>query len=420
MSRPVGSKNKPKSSNKLLSVELKRQFDNAPIISDGMGQPWISIGKRNDYYEQLLNLYNQSVTMKACVLFTQRAICGDGLDVEKMKLQDTDLRNPNYYTDWNTFIQNFVLDYIIYGAAAFEVIMNKDRKTYSFFNIPYDTVRPSAMDNDGIIPSYWICSDWSQWSSHPPVEVKAFGFQPEEKIQYGKPYIFVLRNYNPLSPYFASPRYQSAINQIQAEVEMQTFDFKNIVNQFIPQGMLQLPPVETEQEKEGIVREIQKNFQGASNAGSLMIQFSNGIDDVDNIKYTPFVANKSNVDLYEAANERVVNRICQAFGIANKSLIGLPADNSGFSDSGNLLAVAFNLFNVNVASPERNIIASAINNAFKLNGVETEIIFKPLNYILDSDKKEEQEDTPRAAGEQTQVDDKPVDDDEATEQVVSK
>ena len=415
MSRPIGSKNKPKQKT-ITSVELKKQFDNHPIISEGTGMRWVTVGRNNDYYEQLLNLYNQSVTMKSCVLFTQRAICGDGLDVEKMKLQDTDLRNPNYYTDWNTFIQNFVLDYILYGAAAFEVIMNRDRKTYSFFNIPYNTVRPSKMDDDGVIPSYWLCSDWSEWSTHPPVEVKAFGFQSEEKIQYGKPYLYVLQNYNPLDPYFSSPRYQSAINQIQAEAELQNFDLKSIVNQFVPVGMLQLPACDTEQEKDNIVREIQSNFVGSNNAGSLMVQFSNGLSDQENVKFTPFAANESNVDLYNQTNERVVNRICQAFGIANKSLIGLPADNAGFSDSGNLLAVAYNLFNVNVASPERNLISSAINNAFKLNGVETEIIFKPLNYILDEGKEEE---APQNT-DTNQVDDEAVNEDEATEKVSSK
>ena len=155
MSRTKGALNKPKKAkNGLFNIELKKHIENNPIIKD-KGHKWVTIGRMNTYYFDLLDLYNTSVTMKACVNFAVRAIVGQGLDTDSMKIANGDLTNPNYFTDWNTFINNFVLDYIIYGGAAFEIIKNKDGKTYSFFNVPFDTLRPSPMDEDGVIKSYW-------------------------------------------------------------------------------------------------------------------------------------------------------------------------------------------------------------------------------------------------------------------------
>ena len=124
----------------VYTINLEKQIENNPIVKD-KARKWVTIGVRNTYYYDLLNLFNTSVTFKACVNFAKRAIVGQGLDLEQMKLKDEDLANPNYFTDWNTFIDNFTLDYILYGSAAFQIIMNKDKRTYSFFNVPFDTLR---------------------------------------------------------------------------------------------------------------------------------------------------------------------------------------------------------------------------------------------------------------------------------------
>ena len=324
MSRTKGALNKPKKTkNGLFNIELEKHIENNPIIKD-KGHKWVTIGRMNTYYFDLLDLYNTSVTMKACVNFAVRAIVGQGLDIDRMKIVNGDLTNPNYFTDWNTFINNFVLDYIIYGGAAFEIIKNKDGKTYSFFNVPFDTLRPSPMDEDGVIKSYWQSADWSAWAMNPPIEIPTFSFQEDETISSGQPYIFVLKSYNPTNVYFPAPRYLSALNQIQTEAQMQLYDLKMAVNQFVPQGMLVVNQMETEEEKQAFLNNLQMNYQGAQNAGNLMVTFKNQ-DDENPVTFTPFTVSTENVNLYDTANERVTNRICESFGIPSKMLIGLPA-----------------------------------------------------------------------------------------------
>ena len=72
--------------------------------------------------------------------------------------------------------------------------------------------------------------------------------------------------------------------------------------------------------------------------------------------------------------------------IPSKALIGYPADNTGFSNSGEYLESAYALYNVNVANNARREILDTINTLFKLNGVDLKIELKPLRYKIDDEQ----------------------------------
>lgn len=72
-----------------------------------------------------------------------------------------------------------------------------------------------------------------------------------------------------------------------------------------------------------------------------------------------------------------------AWKIPSKALIGYPADSTGFSDSGAYMESAYALYNVNVANNNRREIIDVINQLFQMNGVDIEIILKPLRYKID-------------------------------------
>lgn len=406
MGRPIGSKNKPKAKNGLLFTNFEKQIENAPIIrNSAMG--WVNYGSRNLYPYDLISLYNTSVTHKACVDFAVNAIVGDGIDWDKMKMKSGDMPSPNYYTSWNQFIRNLSFDFVIYSAFSFQIVRNKDGKTYSFFNQPIETVRLEEMDEDGVINGAYICKDWSATGKYPPVYIKMFGFQSEETIPMGEPFLFYYHQPNPVNAYYGLPVYSSAINAIQAEAQFQTYELKSIINNFTPTGALTLPNVETDEERNAILKNIQAMFTGSENANALMVMFRNNIEDKP-IEYTSFAPATNNVNLYEAANERTINRIMAAHKITSKALIGYPADNTGFSNSGEYLESAFALYNVTVANNNRREILDAVNNLFRMNGVDVELILKPLRYAVDKSQEVVNDNT--STQEST-----PVDEDDAVE-----
>lgn len=382
--RPLGSKAKVKNSG-LEVLKFEKQIENAPITNVNVVYDIVQYGSRNDYPFKLISLYNTSVTHKACIDFATNAIVGEGIDWEKMNIENSEMATPNYSMSWNEFIKALAFDYCLYSAFAFQIIKNRDNKTYSFFPQPIETVRLEEMDEDGVINNAYLCKDWSAPSKYPPIKMPIFGFQEDETIPMGVPYLVYHKQYNPVNAYYGLPTYSSAINVIQAESEYQNWDLKNIVNGFAPAGMLTLPSVETDEERRAIINNLQNMFQGSSNANSMMITFRTNVEEQPAV-YTPFITNTSNVNLYEAANERTINRIMAAHKIPSKALIGYPADDTGFSNSGEYLESAYALYNVNVANNNRREILDTVNTLFKLNGVEVNIELKPLRYKVDNEE----------------------------------
>lgn len=386
MSRPIGSKNRPKiTSGGLEIIKFEKQIANSPITRSNAQYGIINYGLKNDYPYQLIDLYNTSVTHRACIDFATNAIVGEGIDWEKMKINSDDMLTPNYNMSWNEFIKALAFDYSLYNAFAFQIIKNKDNKTYSFFPQPIETVRLEEMDEDGVINNAYLCKDWTATGKYQPVQIPIFGFQEDEQIPMGVPYLVYHKQYNPVNAYYGLPTYSSALNAIQAESQYQEWELKNVVNNFTPVGMLTLPAVETDEQKKAIINNVQSMFGGTANSNALMITFRTNIEDKP-VEFTPFTAPTSNVNLYEAANERTINRIMAGHKIPSKALIGYPADNTGFSNSGEYLESAYALYNVNVANNSRREILDTVNTLFRLNGVEIQIELKPLRYKIDDEQ----------------------------------
>lgn len=367
-----------KSRGGIYLTKLEKQIEGSAITrQNALG--WVNWGSNNNYPNLLLDLYNQSPTHHSAVNFAVQSILGNGVDYDAMKLNGDEVV-PNYAQDWNEVIKALALDYILYGSYAIQVIMNNDGKTYSFWHTPLDKVRWSEFDEDGQIPSYWICQDWTATGKYPPFQIEALDMKEEKILEKGKPYLYVYRTYSPTMTYYTQPHYAAAIKAIQAEIEYCNYDLKNIVNGFTPAGMITMPEVETDEERNAIINNITKMFQGSDNANSVMISFRNSIEDKA-VEFTPFTASQGNVNIYAEANQRVINRILSAHQIPNASLIGMPdVGNTGFASEAQKLETAYQLYNKLTGNLNRMAVIKTLNQMFKMNGVETEIVMKPLNF----------------------------------------
>ena len=397
MPRTKGALNKPKTpqnKNGVFLTKLEKQIEGSAVTrKNALG--WVNWGARNNYPNLLLDLYNQSPTHHSAVNFAVQSILGNGVDLDAMQVNGDEVV-PNYAQTWDEVIKSLALDYILYGSYAIQVIMNKDGQTYSFWHMPLDKVRWSEYDEDGQITSYWICQDWTATGQFPPFQIEALDMKSEKRLERGKPYLYVYRTYSPTMTYYTTPHYQAAIKAIQAEIEYCNYDLKNIVNGFAPAGVLTLPEVETDEQREAIIANVTRMFQGSENSNSVMITFRSNIED-KGVEYTPFTANQGNVNQYADANQRVINRILESHQIPNAALIGMPdIGNSGFSSEADKLQVSYELYNKLTGNYNRMAVIRTLNQMLKMNGVETEIVMKPLNFAdfqNDANVKERTEST---------------------------
>lgn len=395
MSRTKGSTNKPKNTNlKVLSFD--RQIEGS-AINRNSNQGWVNWGVKNNYPDLLLDLFNQSPTHHSAINFGVQAIVGDGVDYDAMQMDRSQLI-PNYHESWDDIIRNISLDYMLYGSFALQVIRNKDGQTYSFWHTPLHKVRWAPYDEDGQIPYYFVCSDWTKVNQVGATKLRAFDMQTE--IKSGEPYLYVYRSYSPTVEYYTEPHYIAGIKAIQAEVEHLNYDFKATLNSFVPSGMLVLPEQSDDEQRQTIIKEISAMFQGSNNANALMVTFRNNVDE-NKPEFVPFATNTTNVNLYDASNVRTQSRILAAHQISDEGLIGLPSIKStGFSSQAAKLKNAFAVYLKLVGNYNRNIIIGTINHMLKMNGVEQEIIMKPFDFDIDDEKEDvepvnkEQQDTP--------------------------
>ena len=411
MARTLGAKNKPKvtKNSGIFLTNFEKQIEGSAVTrKNGLG--FVNWGIKNNYPNILLDLFNQSPTHRSAVNFAVQSILGNGVDFEQMGINGDEVV-PNYAQTWDEVIKSLALDYILYGSYAIQIIMNKDGKTFSFWHMPLDKVRWSEYDEDGQITSYWICNDWTATGQNPPFQIDAFDMRDDFKIDKGKPYLYVYRTYSPTMTYYTQPHYAGGIKAIQAEIEYVNFDLKNIVNGFAPAGVLTLPDMETDEERQAAINNITRMFQGSNNSNSVMITFRSNIED-KGVEYTPFTNNSGHVNLYADANQRVINRILESHQIPNAALIGLPdIGNSGFSSEADKLEVSYQLYNKLVGNNNRMAVIRSLNQMLKMNGVDTEIIMKPLNFSDFGNDADVRERT-----KATDVDEKTVDEDNIEEQ----
>ena len=286
---------------------------------------------------------------------------------------------PNYQETWNEFIQKIALDYSIFGSYAFQIIRNKDGKSYSFYHQPVSDVRCSPRDEDGVITSYWISGDWSAQSKFPPIEIKAFGFQEDEEIKSGEPYLFVYSSYSPDIQYYQLPQYASAIKAIQTEIELVRYDLRSVLNNFTASGVLTMNRIDNDDERKMVLENIEAMFTGSDSANSLMVTFKDN-DENTPVVFTKFDKDVNNVNLFDGTNTRLVDRIVSAHRIPSKALIGLNVDSAMLGGEGNLINVAYNLYLKTKGINDRNAIISVINKMLALNGINEKIILKPLSF----------------------------------------
>ena len=381
MARTKGAKNKPKYNNTVKVINLNKQIPNSPIINDITPYSWVTFGKDNQFPTHLLNLYHNSVVHSACVDFLVNAIIGEGVDYTAMQVNDENEIVPNYLESWDELLFKVAKDLVIFGGYAIQIIKNRNDKTYSFFHTPFSTVRFGKKDANGEIKKAYLCKDWSNYVANTPIEIDVLNYTDDINISLGKPYLLTYTNYNIFDEYYPIPHYISAIDAIRTDIEMKSYDLNAVTNMFTPSGILTMNQVSDDSERDMIIRNIEATFTGSENANNIIITFRNNTEDKP-VEFTPITSSAEGVNLFADTTSRTTDRIVSAHRVS-KGLIGLPIDDAGFSSEGAILQAQYNLTNKLIVNNLRKKLINHINVIFRLNGIEQEVVLKPLSFNID-------------------------------------
>jgi hypothetical protein len=345
---------------------------------------FIKYGSDNLYPDYLISLLEKSAIHKSIQTGKQDMSMGDGLKVATENLPADQqaivskfmtMPNPNENIDDITY--KILMDLIIYGAYALNVIWSKDRQTIAeIYHIDYGKLRCSKPDEDGKVNYYWYSDDWSDVRNNEPRQIASFSMDERKDPSQ----IMVIKEYNPAAKYYAIPQYSASIPYVEIDFEIGMYHLNNIQNQLSPNYLLQINTgIPEEEEQDELFRQIKKELTGHK-GHKFMLTFGNGQDQAPT--FIPIATTDSDKQ-FLTLNDAVLQALCTANKVTSPMLLGIktPGQLGGRSE----LVDAYDLYYATVINKLQKHVLKSYHKILTINGTSAQLDFikaEPLPFNL--------------------------------------
>jgi hypothetical protein len=381
-SKPIIEQSKPIEQKAFDIAVIDFSKSTTPTTREIKSKDWVLFGEDNLYPQLLIELYNSSgihqsiINQKAIMMvgagydIIKKTILDDSKEVELEKLLEF---FDNNESNLQTFLEYISFDWILFGAIAIEVIWNKAfTRIVKYKRVSPADIRVGKKNKEGKVTTIYYSSDWSDKRINPtPISV----FDINNKEEYTQ--IMYIKKYNPQNNYYGVPEYVAALNYISADSKIGLFHNNTIDNSFAPSLSIHFKKVpNSEEEKEVIISQLKKQYQGAKNAGKPMVFFSNGGDFKTDVDVIPV----NDLDKkFTVLHEQIIVNICSSHRVTSTELFGIATPGKlGNSD----IDISYNIFEKTVINPDRLKIEKIINDCFYYNGLDTvKIDIKEMNIL---------------------------------------
>jgi hypothetical protein len=231
---------------------------------------FISWGNDNEYPNYLLNLYNfyGSTTHKAIINKKTRLIAGYGFkDVIDPRLQEFIKENK-----LDKLGRKLSIDFEIFNGFAIEVIWSNDGSTFTLHYMPVNRLRRAVQDG-----YFLYCKDWSKYKKEGYEPIPIPEFDPNNRT--GKQILYFMEHNPAQDEVYPIQNYSNSLNYIELDYEVSKFHLNQVKQGFAPSFILNfatgIPSVEEMDEN---YKDFKKNYEGAENAGKIIITYSDGAD----------------------------------------------------------------------------------------------------------------------------------------------
>lgn len=371
----------------ILSVDLSSET--SPIIEEIRGKDYIEYGTedwKNLYPQFLIDLYYNSSTHAAIINATAEMISGDDIiidDEEEEQANNLDklVKLKNFFFHANSketlheVIKKISFDFKLQGAFALHLIYNKAKtEIVEIYHVPVERVRAGKPNAMGVVDTYYVSADWSNTRQNKPTPIAAFDLydrtSPSQLLYTGL--------YSPNMDIYHTPDYIAANNWALVDQRVAEFHLNNISNGFSGSYMINFANgVPTQDERLAIERSLNNKFSSSSNAGKMVITFS------DDKTRTPeiFPITVSNQDKqYLALQELLVQNILTGHRVTSPMLMGIKSD-TGLGNNAEELMNAADFYYNTVIKPYQIHIIKVLAKIFKINNMDLPISFvqtKPI------------------------------------------
>jgi DNA-binding MarR family transcriptional regulator len=279
-----------------------------PEFYQEKNKKYVNFGSDNLYPLYLVDLFNRSAKHNAILTGKQTYVYGAGLKMEGV----WDLfANANRFDSLDEIFNKCVLDKLLYGGYALQVIWDRVGESIAeIYHMDFSKIR-SNVDNT----EFYFSNDWAD----PKSKVKPYKVFNPEKKQGAQ--IYYYRDYRPATATYPLPEYIGAIPYVECDVEIANYHRSNLHNEFFFGGILSFNNGEpTEDEKQDLVRRLNRRHKGTDNAGRWIINFSDRVDNAPTV--IPIQPNELDKQ-FNLLNEQVQQEIFVAHKITSPMFFGI-------------------------------------------------------------------------------------------------
>ena len=352
-------------------IELKAY--NPPKAVESRQDKWVKFGDKNDYFQFLIDRYNNSTTNNQVINNIVKLIYGKGLTAKNAG------QKPSEYAQLKTLFgkevtKKAVTDMYLLGQCALQIIYSKNKKSIvKVEHIPAHLLRPEKCNAEGIIENYYYSDNWSNLREYPVKPIPAFGYG-DRTLE-----ILMIGNYTVGQKYFSSVSYLGGLTYAKLEEDISEYLISLVETGFTPLKIINFNNgIPTADQQRTINDSVIDQTTGASGK-KLIVSFNSD----ENKKTTIDSIQLDNASAqYEYLSNEARAKIMLSHGVTSGLLFGIPTA-SGFSSNADELKTAFILFNNNVIIPNQEQFCDGIDKILAYNGVALDLAFTPFNPLID-------------------------------------
>ena len=361
----------------------KIEFSRAtlPVFAEVLQKyPWVYYGMDNLLPQYFLDLFDNCSIHKSVILSKVNQILGDGIVSLNNPMATINLVNgKETITD---VMKKCVLDMMLFGGFALNVIWSKDRKSISeIYHLDFSRIRSGKINPDtDEIDCYYYSPDWRNVRKFPPTEIKAFNQNEKEPSQ-----IYYYKTYMPSMSYYPVPDWSAGQRAIEIDIESKNFHMNNLRKGMSPSLWINYTNgIPGEEEQRTIVRALESQYGGTDNAGQAIISFNENKEQSPEIIQIP--RNDSD-NYYQVLNDDISRNILSAHRVSSAELFGIAT--AGKLGCANEITEHSEYFRKMVIMPYQNEILPCFNKLMSLKFEKpTTFEIKPLSIFITGDVQE--------------------------------
>jgi hypothetical protein len=357
--------------------KISFQVASMPIFSEVLQRsPWVYYGENNLLPQYFIGLYDNCAIHKAVVTSKVNQIMGDGVVSLNNPMATVNFINPK--ENVSEVMKKCVLDFMLFGGFALNVIWAKDHKSIAeIYHVDFSRVRSGKLNDDDEIEHYYYSSDWTNIKKYPPDEYPAFNQNNKDESQ-----IYYFKCYQPSLTYYPIPDWSAGQRAIEINVESLNFHMNNLRKGMVPSLWINYNNgIPGEEEQRTLVRALEAQYGGTDNAGQAIISFNESKELSPEITQIP---RNDNDNYYQVLNDDITRTILSAHRVSSAELFGIAT--SGKLGGGDEITEHSEYFRKMVIMPYQNEILPVFNKLVSLKFEKpTTFEIKPLSLFLTGD-----------------------------------